>query len=180
MRYWNKRGVKKARCWPSSSSAFSWTETQSRSHKISRKKFFSLKKWLSFPVIALGKTKIIYRICLFFSMIFPFAIVSFCSYCCNLKQPKEFWCQILVFFTFVLTAPFIPRFPIFVNLNFWILQIKIRGKKSFIYHNEVLSCKLTQRHEKMKLLRWSYRWSRNIEFRPQFTSAGVCLLKLLY
>ena len=99
------------------------------------------------------------------------------AHCCNLKQPKEFWCQILVFFTFVLTAPFIPRFPIFVNWNFWILQIKIRGKKSFIYHNEVLSCKLTQRHEKMKLLRWSYRWSRNIEFRPQFTSAGVCLLK---
>ena len=48
MRHWNKRGVKKARYWPSSFSAFSWTETQSRFHKISRRKrtkeLFSSKK----------------------------------------------------------------------------------------------------------------------------------------
>ena len=62
------------------------------------------------------KTKIIYRTCLFFSMIFSFAIVSVCSFL-KFQTAEEFWFQILVFFTFVLTAPFIPRFSIFVKFD---------------------------------------------------------------
>ena len=85
-------------------------ETQSRSHKISRQKLFSLKKWLPFPVIANNLFVYFFRR---FSLLQWLAF----AYCCNSKQPKELWCQILVFFTFVLTAPFIPRFSIFVKFD---------------------------------------------------------------
>ena len=116
MRYWNKRGVKKARYWPSSFSAFLWTETQSRSHKISPQKLLLLKKRLPFPLIALVRVERLKKSDLFVYFFRRFFLKQWLAFgrCCNLKQPDEFWCQILVFFTSVLTAP---RFSIFLNFD---------------------------------------------------------------
>ena len=83
MRHWNKRGVKKARYWPSSFYWFLWTETQSRFHKISRrkrtKKLFPSKKKIIVSDYCIrsrwkAKKKIIHLF--IFSPIFPFVMVG--------------------------------------------------------------------------------------------------------